>query len=248
MELGIGSVHLRKVGSSNLDSFFGVASDLGYSYIDTSPFYSGALIERLLGDSDKAVRGFRLITKFGLPFHDLGTLKGRLRHRSHITNPARSVWGETISASSIPKLFSQSLSRLHLDSCFGYLMHSFDDSTAIDPWIEPLLQVKKSGRVQKIGLSVDSPTCADISWADILQIPTELIPWASRLGFKGRIMINQFMGGGDRDFSNRARLASTHFPNSIALIGTSNTEHLKSFAQMVGKHNQYLAISNRQKD
>ena len=233
MQLGIGSVHLRKISASNVDSFFSAATELGYKYIDTSPFYSGALIERLLGDSRKAIRDFRLITKFGLPFHDLGTLKGRLQHRSGFTTDAQSVWGGEISPKLIPNLISQSLSRMHMDSCFGYLMHSFNDSAQVEPWLEPLLQVKRSGQVQNIGLSVDSPTHADISWADILQIPVELIPWAAQLGFKGEIMINQFMSGGSRDLSARTQQAASHFPNAIALIGTSSVEHLEIFSKII---------------
>jgi hypothetical protein len=132
----------------------------------------------------------------------------------------------------VQKELKKSLSRLNVNECYGYLMHSVNGNIDFDSWVESLLSVKAAGLVQRIGLSIDSSIEADFSWADILQIPANLSEWASNLNFKGTVIINGFVRPDATDLETRISLASQYFPQSIGLIRSSSVKHLAHFANL----------------
>lgn len=230
MPTGLGTVHLRKVAKSEQESFFDAALQMGCEFLDTSPFYSGALIERLIGEARSVTRNFKVITKFGLPYEDLATLKGKIAHRYWSRPSTDNQWGHGFKPSNLRKELEKSLRRMNLDSCHGYLMHSIDDSTNIDDYVSQLISFKDAGLVQKIGFSIDSEISADFSWADYAEIPCQLSNWAKGLDFNGTFIVNSFMRDGLEKVLDHLTDIDTNLKNSIFLLGTSNLTHLEEFA------------------
>jgi len=232
VELGIGTSHFAHSKQMDWKTYFHQADQLGYRYIDTSPFYSSATTERMLGDFLAPSLKYKIVTKFGLPYNDLGTVRGKIERRIQTGKNLDNSWGSQISPKLIPRELKRSLSRLKINECYGYLMHSVSSNIDFDSWVESLLSVKEAGLVQRIGLSVDSSIESDFSWADILQIPSSLSAWTSNLNFKGTVMINGFARPNATEIETRISVANHYFPQSIGLIRSSSMEHLAHFANL----------------
>ncbi len=233
MDLGIGTSHFAGSKTVDWSTYFQEAHHLGYRYIDTSPFYSSAIAERMLGEVLAPRLKYKIITKFGLPYFDLGTLRGKIEKRISGRKKFDVSWGSQISPRLVPGELKKSLSRLNVSECYGYLMHSVDSNVDFENWVESLISVKDAGLVQKIGLSIDSSIEADFSWADILQIPANLSEWASELSFKGTVIINGFVRPDATEIETRVSIANQYFPESIGLIRSSSLDHLAHFANLV---------------
>ena len=233
MDLGIGTSHLGQSNDINWTNYFFSAHELGYCYIDTSPFYSSASAERTIGKFLDANLGYKIITKFGLPYNDLNSVYGKISMRAKKKINPKNIWGYQLSPKLISRELTRSLTRLKVNDCFGYLMHSVDNSVQFDAWVENLVAVKKAGLVQNIGLSIDSQIDSDFSWADILQIPASLSIWAETLNFKGIVMINSFARDDATQLESRVLLAKKLFPEGIGLIRSSSVDHLRYFANLI---------------
>jgi aryl-alcohol dehydrogenase-like predicted oxidoreductase len=236
MELGIGTSHFAHSKQMDWKTYFRQANHLGYRYIDTSPFYSSAMTERMLGEFLAPSLKYKIVTKFGLPYYDLGTVRGKIERRVQKGKQLDNLWGSQISPKLVPRELKKSLSRLKINECYGYLMHSVNGNIDFDSWVETLLSVKEAGLVQRIGLSMDSLIEADFSWADILQIPASLSTLTSNLNFKGSVMINGFARPDATEIETRLSVASKFLPQSIGLIRSSSMDHLAHFANLVQRN------------
>lgn len=232
MKLGIGTSEFRQSNSINWKDYFSSAYDFGYRYIDTSPFYSAANSERTIGDFLDARLKFRITTKFGLPYFDRGSIYGKLSRRVSRAEKFDQSWGSHLSPKQISGELKRSLTRLKVKDCYGYLMHSVDGTVNFDSWIENLLTLKEAGLVENIGLSIDLPIETDFSWADILQIPADLMNWSKALNFNGIVMINGFARPDATELNSRVLEARNNFPNAVGIIRSSSLDHLKHFANL----------------
>jgi aryl-alcohol dehydrogenase-like predicted oxidoreductase len=232
MQLGIGTSEFHQSSQVDWKNYFASARTFGYQYIDTSPFYSGASSERTIGDFLDPGLQFKIITKFGLPYYDLGSIYGKISKRLKGSSSISREWGSHLSPKFISKELKSSLSRLKVSDCHGYLMHSVEATVDHDYWVESLLTLKNAGLTENIGLSVDSPIEADFSWADILQIPANLMSWPRSLNFKGVVMINGFARPDATELNARVAEARSNFPNGIGILRSSSLEHLKHFAYL----------------
>ena len=233
MELGIGTSHFSHSKQMDWKTYFDEAHQLGYRYVDTSPFYSSAMTERMLGEFLTPRLKYKIVTKFGLPYYDLGSVRGKVDRRIHKGKKLDNSWGSQITPKLVPKELKKSLNRLKTTDCYGYLMHSVNSNIDFDSWVDALLSVKEAGLVERIGLSIDSSIEADFSWADILQIPASLSMLTSNLNFKGSVVINGFARPDATEIETRISVASKFFPQSIGLIRSSSMDHLAHFANLV---------------
>jgi aryl-alcohol dehydrogenase-like predicted oxidoreductase len=232
MQLGIGASEFRNSSQIDWKNYFSSARDFGYRYIDTSPFYVAATSERAIGEFLDPRLQFRVTTKFGLPYHDLGSVYGKLSKRINGSRKVDGAWGSHLSPKQLPKELKRSLTRLKARDCYGYLMHSVDATVDLDYWIDALLSLKDTGLVEKIGLSIDSSIEADFSWADILQIPADLINWPGTLNFNGVVMVNGFARSDPTKLNARVSEAKDRFPTGIGIIRSSSLEHLRYFSDL----------------
>ena len=232
MQLGIGTSEFRNSSQFDWKNYFSSARDFGYRYIDTSPFYAAAASERAIGEFLDPRLEFRVTTKFGLPYHDVGSVYGKISRRINGSRKVDGAWGSHLSPKQLPNELKRSLMRLKARDCYGYLMHSVDTTVDFDHWIDGLLSLKNAGLVEKIGLSIDSPIETDFSWADILQIPADLISWSGTLNFNGSIMVNGFARSDPTKLYARVLEARDSFPNGIRIIRSSSLEHLRHFADL----------------
>jgi aryl-alcohol dehydrogenase-like predicted oxidoreductase len=95
-------------------------------------------------------------------------------------------------------MFLSSLNKLNLDSLYGYLIHSFESYKDSPQIWEKLEQLKKSGKVKKIGFSLYFPDELEYIWKnnlkiDMLQVPYNLFdrrfePYFSRLKDNGTLV------------------------------------------------------------
>src|SRR5690606_3338778 len=57
--------------------------------------------------------------------------------------------------------FQESLQQLRVDSLYGYLLHSFASYSSKPGILDELLELKASGRVEKVGISLYHPAEAE---------------------------------------------------------------------------------------
>ncbi|WP_076665744.1 aldo/keto reductase [Pontibacter indicus] len=77
---------------------------------------------------------------------------------------------------SIRQAFQESLERLHVDRLYGYLLHSYASYSSRPGILDELLELKASGLVEKVGISLYHPSEAEEllkreALIDLLQFP-----------------------------------------------------------------------------
>lgn len=143
-----------KTPSEEVDRMLDEARAAGVVLLDTAAAYGVA--EEVLGNSD--IQGFRVTTK----------------------TPRLESNAAGISAQLVQSL-DRSLKRLRADSVYGLLVHNVDDLLTPDGQqvLDVMQQLRQSGKVQKIGVSVYDSAQAravlEITTPDIMQVPLNVL-------------------------------------------------------------------------
>lgn len=242
MRIGLGSESL----SSFLDKpdalfdFCRRAYDRNYKFIDTSPFYHNALIDALLGRHVIPKIGFSVVSKSGLAYVDLKRIRNRITKKlGNLDSKFRSVspgWRTGFSAQILSKEITKSLKRLNMASHDTYLLHSVPEDLDLDPFIAQLRKEKSLGRIQQIGVSLDSPTEKNYDWADVLQVPTSLAHSSLVKHFKGNIIFNGLFRENGKNAYVVLEGLMEKYPEQSLVIGSRNIEHLHEVSKMINRN------------
>jgi aryl-alcohol dehydrogenase-like predicted oxidoreductase len=151
-----------RVSEEEVGRILNVARGCGVTLLDTAASYGSS--EQVLGVA--GIEGFKVITK-------LPPLEG----------------GEDISSSWVLKQIAGSLSRLKTRCLYAVLVHNLADlrSASGSEIVSGLLQARKSGLVEKIGVSIYDPS--DLDWVfqimepDLIQAPLNVFD--QRLALSG---------------------------------------------------------------
>ena len=164
MKLGLGTVQFgldygisnknKKVNKEEAYNILNIAINAGVDTIDTAATYgdSEVVLGSVLLNTDK----LNIVTKIPL------------------------VQGETNKKQIIQESFFQSLQKLNKNSVYGLLVHHSSDLTGEegDLVLEAITDLKKSGKVRKIGVSVyDSQSIDEVLklfTPDIIQLPVSI--------------------------------------------------------------------------
>jgi aryl-alcohol dehydrogenase-like predicted oxidoreductase len=141
-----------------INSILGLAIKSGVNTIDTASAYGGA--EDVLGRQQVADLGFNIVTK-------TAPLNGLTQHA-------------VIAAEIVRENFNVSLARLGTQSIYGLLNHHAEDllGPCGDHVWQVMRDIRREGRVQKIGCSLYHPSELDILIErydlDIIQVPLNI--------------------------------------------------------------------------
>lgn len=239
MRLGIGSESLSSFinNPDKLMEFCGNAQDFGYEFIDTSPFYHNALIDKTLGRDIIQKTGITVVGKAGLPFVDLGKARNRIAaklSKRDLRFCKKSLgWESGFNPESLSDEISKSLKRFNLNCHDTFLLHSVPPELNLEPFITQLKKEQSLGRIRRIGLSIDVPTKGSFEWADVLQVPTSLRNNPRVKQFTGTIIFNGiFRENGDDAHKVLGELID-NFPTQSLVIGSRNIEHLREISQVI---------------
>lgn len=166
--IGLGSVQFgmdygvsNKGGQTSVDEaklIIQSAADSGVRIIDTAASYGNS--EEILGEILQSEYKFDIVTK---------------------TIPCRSERISEADCAIIKSTFIDSLQKLNTDSVYGLLIHDARELECDcgDKLFETLLEIKNSGQVQKIGLSVYNGAQIDNALErypiDIIQLPINIL-------------------------------------------------------------------------
>lgn len=143
--VGLGTFPLAgvfsKVSKSEAENIVRLFIKDGGYYIDTAPFYGFGKVEKLLGNVLKEFKRkeFSIITKSGFVDVEKYNTKELLRKSN--------------SYKDVIKEFNRSLERLRLDYIDIYMPHFVDSNTPIEETMKALMDLKKSGKINHIGVS-----------------------------------------------------------------------------------------------
>jgi aryl-alcohol dehydrogenase-like predicted oxidoreductase len=242
MFLGIGGEGLSYFIDKPLElaRFSKRARSLGFEFLDTSPAYHNAQVDRSLGRYVLPEVDFKVISKTGLQYCDLGRYRnrignklGRLGSRLKVVSPG---WDNGFNSEILSNEIKASLSRLNQQKLDAFLLHSVPSSQPIDNLIHALSKAKASGKIGSIGLSADQELEKDLSWADILQIPSSLRSSQMVRDFKGRIVFNGiFRENKENSYKVIEELMET-YPEQSLVVGSKNLNHLEQLSEIIKGH------------
>jgi aryl-alcohol dehydrogenase-like predicted oxidoreductase len=230
--MGIGGESLSSFldRPNELFDFCRRAHDCNFEFIDTSPFYHNALIDAKIGRHVLPKIEFSVISKSGLPYVDLNTIRNRAaRKLGKFDSKFRSEslgWKTGFTPQLLSKEITTSIKRLKQASHRTYLLHSVPEELNLVPFIAQLEKEKSLGRIDQIGASVDSWTEKNFDWADVLQVPTSLRQSPLVRNFKGNIIFfGVFRENGTNAYAVLEELVES-FPGQSLVIGSRNIKHL----------------------
>ena len=242
MRLGIGGESLSSFidRPSELFDFCRRANDSNFLFIDTSPFYHNALVDTVVGRHVLPKIGLSVVSKSGLAYVDLSLIRNRVsRKLGRLDSKLRSEslgWKTGFNPQLLSNEITKSLTRLKQISLETYLLHSVPEEISLDAFITQLEKEKSLGRINQIGVSVDSFTQKNFDWADVLQVPTSLRHSPLVRNFTGKIIFNGlFRENGKNSYAVLEELLEK-FPNQSLVIGSSNIEHLLEISKMIKRN------------
>lgn len=184
--LGYGCVGLATY--SNLPhslNLLNLAFDMGITHFDTAPIYSKGYSEKILGLFSRNKRDrIQISSKFGLggaaknlmPISWAMSLNKQNKSKIHINpgpiKPDANISYRRIDQNQIDKNFHSSLKRLRTDYLDCFLLHEGISSFLTDESKSYLLELKKAGKVKKIGLATNfyhTQQDPDLNFWDVLQ-------------------------------------------------------------------------------
>ena len=150
---GLGSESYGEVSEDSARDLIRCAVDQGIDFFDTAPLYGSGLSEIRLGKYLPRNREFRIATKVG------------------IISDAEGVIEKHIHPDLIVKSVEESLRRLNRDNLFLLQIHSPEMHFENQEILQKLMDLKSSGKVQKIGISLKTP--------EMLPLQENLFQWDS---------------------------------------------------------------------
>ena len=239
MRIGIGGGNLSSMLAQpkKLLEFCIQAQELGYDFIDTSPFYHNAMVDKNIGCFVLNELELEVITKAGLPYVDFGKNRNRLANKLgkfgryiSVENPG---WFTGFTPNTLQQEVFSSLLRLNKVNHDAFLLHSIDSSLTLEPFIEVLQTEKSLGNIKLIGASIDKELNLDFSWADILEVPSSLRNSPMVMNFKGQVIFNGiFRENGDSAY-HVVREILRSFPSQSIVIGSADINHLREVAKLI---------------
>ena len=136
----------------------------------------------------------------------------------------------------------ESLQRLKSQKVWGYLLHCYSRNYDLRYHQDEMLKLRNLGLVTKIGFSSDSleEFPKDSSWADIIEIPSNIIFDVPLLSHQILIVngIHRLPNG-----SEKLKRYSILFPKQviIGLSGSKSIHHLNEFRRWVKSVNKTLS-------
>lgn len=242
MFLGIGGEGLSYFLDKPLElvSFCRAARSLGFDFLDTSPAYHNAQVDRSLGRYVLPNVNFRVISKSGLQYCDLGTFRNRICNKSRRVGSRFKVvssgWANGFDAEILSDEIEASMSRLNQQKIDSFLLHSVPSTQHIDTLIQVLRREKASGKIGSIGLSVDQDVEKDLSWADMLQVPTSLRSSQMVRNFKGKIVFNGIFRENRENPYKVIEELLDGFPEQSLVVGSKNLTHLEQLSELIKGH------------
>ena len=183
-KLGLGTGTLASLGRAaslaSVKLLLDSMKECGANLIDTADSYGSGDCEILLG---KALRGrrssFHLVTKAGYRLSNLG---GPLRPLNQFIKKSlhRFGNGRDFRSAYLAKCLDNSLKRLGTEQVEAFLLHDPPLAAVTDQEIqEALLDLKRSGKAERVGLSSDNPEILRAAIAssafDVIQTPANLL-------------------------------------------------------------------------
>ena len=147
-------IRKKRVKKNNIRNILNYARKINIKYIDTASNYG--LSEKVLGNTIK--NDFEIISKFSKINFELSSVKAQ-----------------------IEKILKNSLLHLRRKSIYGYLVHEANDLISENgkKIVKALINLKKRGKIKKIGVSVYTTTelnkILKIFKPDIIQIPINIL-------------------------------------------------------------------------
>lgn len=222
IQIGLGTSSLNLQAAENL---FNEAHNLGVQYVDTAPLYGAS--EKLIGKFN--LNRFNVCTKFGLiprfKFTSTSTTLNQIISSYAELNPRpiKRIDLENDVENKVMNSLSKSLKNLEVEKVKIFLYHSASSKYEIEI-VKPVLEkIKEHGLAENIGFSADAYFEADTEWCDFVQVPIWGIDW-----YNNDIIVNRIFASGNNGVYELKKLKNSK-KNVIALIGTSNPVHLKSF-------------------
>ena len=134
---GVSDGHVP-IARKEIENIFAFSKEVGIKVIDTAPIYGRGRSEKIIGENIKRSRNeWFLMTKFGMNCNDLGERK--------VIDKVEDIL----------ECFEGSLKRLQTDYVDGLLLHTALKKDKIESIVRLLEELKRIGKVKKIGLSTN---------------------------------------------------------------------------------------------
>jgi len=150
---GLGSASYGNVDEAAARQLIQCAVDEGITFFDTAPLYGDGLSEERLGRYLPKGQTFKIATKVG------------------IVSDARRIIKKNLDPKYIVDSVESSLRRLRTESVYLLQLHSPEFQFESEELFETLGNLRESGKVRKIGISLKSP--------DLLPLHEKLFKWES---------------------------------------------------------------------
>ena len=233
VKFGLGTASWNRLNNrKELDRHLEFSRDLGFSFIDTSSFYSGGRNQWLLSKS-RFKNHFDIIVKVGIPYTPY--LKFERRFLPTLETLDQNLY---LKPTSIKADVVRSLKRLGLKQVSTVLLHSYPSesvSLISNEYKSILLRMKEIGLCENIGISSDSIAARIPEWVSMFESSIDLLP---RKHYQARI--NHVFFGVSRS-SRGKRLEVNSWPcikscEFTFLAGTTDPHKLVEFTRFVKQH------------
>ena len=230
IKLGLGTASWYRIGNrKQLDRHLEFSRDLGFSFIDTSSFYSGGRNQWLLNRS-RLKHHFKIIVKVGIPYTPYLRFERRLFPTFQKTEQNRYLTPASVKAD-----VTRSLKRLGLAEVSSILLHSPPSEDVLlnsEEYVLTLLKMKDIGLCKNIGASSDSTTVLVPEWVSVFEAPIDLLPHKHPQAHINHVFfgINRSRKGKLPKISSWPCRKSCDF---TFLTGTTNSDELVKFTRLV---------------
>jgi len=174
IKLGLGTASWNRLNNrKELDRHLEFSRDLGFSFIDTTSFYSGGRNQWLLSKS-RLKNHFDIIVKVGIPYTPY--LRFERRFLPTFQDLDQNLY---LTPTKIKADVKRSLKRLGLKEVSTVLLHSYPSekvSLISEEYKSILLKMKEIGLCENIGISSDSITARIPEWVSVFESSIDLLP------------------------------------------------------------------------
>lgn len=232
IKLGLGTASWYRIENrKQLDRHLEFSRDLGFSFIDTSSFYSGGRNQWLLKRS-RLKYHFEIIVKVGIPYTPYLRFERRFFPTFQKTEQNRYLTPTSIKAD-----VTRSLKRLGLAEVSSILLHSPPPEDVLvnsEEYELTLLKMKDIGLCKDIGASSDSTTVLVPEWVSVFEAPIDLLPHKHPQAHINHVFfgINRSRKGKLPKISSWPCRKSCDF---TFLTGTTDSNELVKFTRLVKK-------------
>lgn len=230
IKLGLGTASWYRIGNrKQLDRYLEFSRDLGFSFIDTSSFYSGGRNQWLLNRS-RLKHHFEIIVKVGIPYTPYLKFERRL-----FPNFQKAEQNRYLTPASVKADATRSLKRLGLAEVSSILLHSPPSEEVLlnsEEYALTLLKMKDIGLCKNIGISSDSKTVLVPEWVSVFEAPIDLLPHKHPQAHVNHVFfgINRILKGKPPKIGSWPCRKSCDF---TFLTGTTDSDELVNFARLV---------------